>query len=69
MSALPWQSVSSPILILNLHLLKVQPGHELSREPFIRAVRVYQKLYLYKWLLLRLMQAAARVSRGLFSPV
>ena len=40
MSALPWQSVSSPILILNLRLLKVQPGHELSREPFIRAVRV-----------------------------
>ena len=40
MSALPWQSVSSPNLILNLHLSKVQPGHELSREPFIRAVRV-----------------------------
>ena len=33
-------SVSSPILILNLRLLKVQPGRELSREPFIRAVRV-----------------------------
>ena len=33
-------SVSSPILILNLRLLKVQPGHKLSREPFIRAVRV-----------------------------
>ena len=33
-------SVSLPILILNLRLLKVQPGRELSREPFIRAVRV-----------------------------
>ena len=33
-------SVSSPILILNLRLLKVQPGREVSREPFIRAVRV-----------------------------
>ena len=33
-------SVSSPILILNLRLLKVQPGRELSCEPFIRAVRV-----------------------------
>ena len=33
-------SVSSPILILNLRLLKVQPGRELSREPFSRAVRV-----------------------------
>jgi len=32
--------VSSPILILNLRLLKVQPGRELSREPFLRAVRV-----------------------------
>ena len=27
-------SVSLPILILNLRLLKVQPGRELSREPF-----------------------------------
>ena len=33
-------SVSSPILILNLRLLKVQPGREQSREPFLRAVRV-----------------------------
>ena len=33
-------SVSSPILILNLRLLKVQPGRELSCEPFKRAVRV-----------------------------
>ena len=33
-------SVSSPILILYLCLLKVQPRRELSREPFIRAVRV-----------------------------
>ena len=34
------QSISLPILIFNLRLLKVQPGRELSREPFIRAVRV-----------------------------
>ena len=27
------EGVSSPILILNLRLLKVQPGRELSREP------------------------------------
>ena len=33
-------SVSSPILILNLRLLKVQPGREQSLEPFLRAVRV-----------------------------
>ena len=34
-------SVSLPILILNLRLLlKVQPDRELSRELFIRAVRV-----------------------------
>ena len=33
-------SVSSPILILNLRLLKVQPGREQSREPFLQAVRV-----------------------------
>ena len=33
-------SVSSPILILNLRLLKVQPGREQSCEPFLRAVRV-----------------------------
>ena len=33
-------SVSSPILILNLRLLKVQPGRKLGREPFILAVRV-----------------------------
>ena len=32
--------VSSPILILNLRLLKVQPGREQSCEPFLRAVRV-----------------------------
>ena len=32
--------VSSPILILNLCLLKVQPGRQLSREPFIQAVRI-----------------------------
>ena len=33
-------SASSPILILNLRLLKVQPGRELSREPFSRVARV-----------------------------
>ena len=33
-------SISSPILTLNLRLLKVQPGRELSCEPFIRAVCV-----------------------------
>ena len=33
-------SISSPILTLNLRLLKVQPGRELSHEAFIEAVHI-----------------------------
>ena len=44
-------------------------GRGLSREPFIPAVRVLCKPRSYKWFLSPLMEAAARVSRGLFSLV